>query len=66
MKAMSLNENDRTDPRSIAAAKLSLVSKSEKDLKTTLDRFGKTNGITKDHIKDMEKRIRKINKSTLN
>ena len=66
MKAMALEPDNRIDKRSIAAAKLSLVSKSEKDLKTTMERFGKTNGVREEHMIDMETRIRKINRSTLN
>ena len=63
---MKINTNDRKDIRSIAAAKLSASAKSEKDLETTMKRFGKTPGITDKQMKDMERRIRTINKSTLN
>ena len=65
INAMALNEKNRIDTQSIAAAKLSLISKSEKDLKTTLERFAKAKA-TPDQVKEMEKKIREINKSLLN
>lgn len=50
-----------TDKEKIAAAKLSGVAKSGKDLETTIKRFKSTAGISDEQAQTMERRIRKIN-----
>ena len=63
IKAMKLNGNNRVDDKSLAAAKLSLTSKSEKDLESTMKRFKKETGLGDNdpQLKEMERRIRTIN-----
>ena len=61
LTAMKLNENNRSDRNSIAAARFAQISKSEKDLETNMKRYSKTNGITEAQVKQMERNIRKIN-----
>lgn len=50
-----------TDKEKIAAAKLSGVAKSGKDLETTMKRLDKNTGISKEQKETIERRIRKIN-----
>lgn len=64
LKAMQMdggNSANRTSKERIAAAKLSTISKSNKDIETNMKQFAKTPGVTQQQIKDMEKRIRYIN-----
>ena len=65
IRAMNLNPNKRDDIQSIAAAKMAQSVKSEKDLESMMKRFGKT-GANERQQREMERRIRKINKETLN
>lgn len=65
MRAMDLNANNRADKRSIAAAKMAQSAKSEKDLEQMMKRFAKA-GASKTQQEQMEKRIRAINRETLN
>ena len=64
IKAMSMdngNKENRANIERIGAARLSMNSKSLKDLDTTMKRFSKTPGISKEQIKQMENRIKFIN-----
>ena len=61
MSAMKLNENDRANVNSIAAARFAQITKNEKDLESNMKRYGKTKGITKTQVEQMEKNIRTIN-----
>lgn len=61
IKALRLNSNHRATKNTIAAAKLATVSKTEKDLGSSLKRYGSLPGVTSAQVKTMEERIRKIN-----
>ena len=64
IKAMSMNngnKENRANIERIGAARLSMNSKSLKDLDTTMKRFSKTPGISKEQIKQMEDNIKFIN-----
>ena len=61
IKALKLNDNKRATKNNIAAAKLATVSKTEKDLGSSLKRYGSLPGVTSRQVKDMEENIRKIN-----
>ena len=64
IKAMKLAGTDtakRASKENIAAAKLSSISKSEKDLTTNLKRYQKVPGISQANVDAMEAKIRKIN-----
>ena len=61
IEAMKLNETDRADPRSVAAARLASMGKSEKEIESLMKRFKESTGLTEDQQKDLAKRIRTIN-----
>ncbi len=64
IKAMKLAGDDtskRASKENIAAAKLSSVSKSEKDLEARLKQYKRVPGISDEHVQQMEKKIRKLN-----
>ena len=60
-KGNPLNVTEQDKKERIAAAKLAGVSKSSKDLETTIKRFKQTPGISKDQVERMENRIRRMN-----
>ena len=61
MKMDNGKDKNRISTERIAAARLAISSKTEKDLETNMKRFGKTKGITKEQTEHMEALVRKIN-----
>ena len=59
IKAMAMDKKKKK--QKIAAAKLAESSKTEKDLESSMKRFGKVKGITEKQTKDMEAMVRSIN-----
>ena len=65
IRAMKLNKKNRIDTKSIAAAKLAKSAKTEKGLEEVMKRLGER-GLTATQKKEMEKKIRAINREELN
>ena len=61
MKMEHGNETNWANKDRIAAAKLSGVSKSTKDLNTNMEQFAKTPGVTQQQVNDMRRRIKYLN-----
>lgn len=60
-KGNPLEVTDQDRKERIAAAKLAGVSKTGKDLETTMKRFKETPGVTNGQVQTMERRIRQMN-----
>lgn len=61
MKQNGGNKTNRADKSRIATAAIADRAKNEKDLKTMMDRFAKTPGVSAQQIKQMEKNVRQLN-----
>ena len=60
MKAMGFDKNNRTSKESIAAARLSAISKTQDDLDKAMERYAQS-GASKTQIARMRKNIESIN-----